>query len=158
MDKIASFTVNHLDLLPGLYVSRRDSRGAETVTTFDLRLTAPNRDPVMDTPSIHTIEHLGATYLRNSSRKEDIVYFGPMGCRTGFYLLMFGALESADVLSLVRDMCAFILDFEGDIPGAKPEECGNYSEQNLNMAKYYIRRYLHELTDSPRLAYPEARA
>ena len=158
MDKIASFTVNHLDLLPGLYVSRRDSRGAETVTTFDLRLTAPNREPVMDTPAIHTIEHLGATYLRNSERKDEIVYFGPMGCRTGFYLLVFGAHESADVLPLVKDMCTFILDFEGDIPGAKPEECGNYSEQNLNMAKYYIRRYLRELTDSPRLAYPEARA
>ena len=158
MEKIASFTVNHLDLLPGLYVSRRDVRNGVTVTTFDLRLTAPNREPVMDTPAIHTIEHLGATFLRSSARKDEIVYFGPMGCRTGFYLLMFGALEARDALSLVRDMCAFILDFEGEIPGAKPEECGNYSEQNLNMAKYYIRRYLRELTDTPRLAYPEARA
>ena len=158
MDKIASFTVNHLDLLPGLYVSRRDAQADVTVTTFDLRLTAPNREPVMDTPAIHTIEHLGATYLRNSARKDEIVYFGPMGCRTGFYLLMFGILESADVLPLVRDMCAFIVDFEGEIPGAKPEECGNYSEQNLNMAKYYVRRYLRELTEAPRLVYPEARA
>ena len=158
MDKIASFTVNHLDLLPGVYVSRRDSDGLSAVTTFDLRLTAPNREPVMDQPAIHTIEHLGATYLRNSARKADIVYFGPMGCRTGFYLLMFGALEAQDVLPLVRDMCAFILGFEGEIPGAKPEECGNYSEQNLNMAKYYIRRYLKELTDSPRTVYPEARS
>ncbi len=157
MDKIASFTVNHLDLLPGLYVSRRDAQAGVTVTTFDLRLTAPNREPVMDQPAIHTIEHLGATFLRNSSRKADIVYFGPMGCRTGFYLLMFGVLESADVLPLVKDMCTFVLDFEGDIPGAKPEECGNYSEQNLNMAKYYIRRYLRELTETPRLAYPEMR-
>ena len=157
MEKIASFTVNHLDLLPGLYVSRRDAQSGVTVTTFDLRLTAPNREPVMDTPAIHTIEHLGATYLRNSARKTDIVYFGPMGCRTGFYLLMFGAPESADVLPLVRDMCAFILNFEGDIPGAKPEECGNYSEQNLQMAKYYIRRYLRDLNETPRLAYPEAR-
>ncbi len=158
MDKIASFTVNHLDLLPGLYVSRRDERDHAAVTTFDLRLTAPNREPVMDTPAIHTIEHLGATYLRNSARKDDIVYFGPMGCRTGFYLLMFGILESADVLPLVRDMCQFILDFEGEIPGAKPEECGNYSEQNLNMAKYYVRRYLSELTSAPRTVYPEARS
>ncbi|MBQ6231931.1 MAG: S-ribosylhomocysteine lyase [Clostridia bacterium] len=158
MDKIASFTVNHLDLLPGLYVSRRDERDHVAVTTFDLRLTAPNREPVMDTPAIHTIEHLGATYLRNSARKDDIVYFGPMGCRTGFYLLMFGILESADVLPLVRDMCQFILDFEGEIPGAKPEECGNYSEQNLNMAKYYVRRYLSELTSAPRTVYPEARS
>ena len=158
MDKIASFTVNHLDLLPGLYVSRRDERDHVAVTTFDLRLTAPNREPVMDTPAIHTIEHLGATYLRNSARKDDIVYFGPMGCRTGFYLLMYGILESADVLPLVRDMCQFILDFEGEIPGAKPEECGNYSEQNLNMAKYYVRRYLSELTSAPRTVYPEARS
>ena len=158
MDKIASFTVNHLDLLPGLYVSRRDAQAGVTVTTFDLRLTAPNREPVMDTPAIHTIEHLGATYLRNSGHKADIVYFGPMGCRTGFYLLMFGVLESADVLPLVKDMCAFILDFDGEIPGAKPEECGNYSEQNLDMAKYYIQRYLRELTDTPRLTYPETRA
>ena len=112
----------------------------------------------MDTPAIHTIEHLGATYLRNSARKDDIVYFGPMGCRTGFYLLMFGILESADVLPLVRDMCQFILDFEGEIPGAKPDECGNYSEQNLNMAKYYVRRYLSELTSAPRTVYPEARS
>ena len=158
MQKIASFQVNHLNLLPGLYVSRTDRKDQCTATTFDLRITAPNREPVMDTPAIHTIEHLGATFLRNSSRKDDIIYFGPMGCRTGFYLLVFGVHESADVLPLVKDMCAFILDFEGDIPGAKPEECGNYSEQNLNMAKYYIRRYLRELTDSPRLAYPEARA
>ncbi len=158
MDKIASFTVNHLDLLPGLYVSRRDERDHVAVTTFDLRLTAPNLEPVMDTPAIHTIEHLGATYLRNSAQKDDIVYFGPMGCRTGFYLLMFGVLESADVLPLVRDMCQFILDFEGEIPGARPEECGNYSEQNLNMAKYYVRRYLSELTSAPRTVYPEARS
>ena len=158
MEKIASFTVNHLDLLPGLYVSRRDSNGVSTVTTFDLRLTAPNREPVMDQPAIHTIEHLGATFLRNSARKAEIVYFGPMGCRTGFYLLMFGSPEAQDALPLVKEMCTFILGFEGEIPGAKPEECGNYSEQNLNMAKYYVRRYLRELTDTPRLAYPGARA
>ncbi len=158
MKKIASFTVNHLDLLPGLYVSRRDTQGSVTVTTFDLRLTAPNREPVMDQPAIHTIEHLGATYLRNSERKNEIVYFGPMGCRTGFYLLMFGALDSGEALPLVREMCRFILDFEGEIPGAKPEECGNYSDQNLSMAKFYIRRYLKELTDHPRLVYPEARS
>ena len=157
MDKIASFTVNHLDLLPGVYVSRRDSDGLSTVTTFDLRLTAPNREPVMDQPAIHTIEHLGATFLRNSARKAEVVYFGPMGCRTGFYLLMFGDPEAQDALPLVKEMCAFILGFEGEIPGARPEECGNYSEQNLNMAKYYIRRYLHELTDTPRLIYPGAR-
>ena len=154
MDKIASFTVNHLDLLPGLYVSRRDTHDDVTVTTFDLRLTAPNREPVMDTPAIHTIEHLGATYLRNSARKDEIVYFGPMGCRTGFYLLMFGEWSADDVLPLVREMCEFILGFGGEIPGAKPEECGNWSEQNLNMAKYYVKRYRQALSEERRFAYP----
>ena len=158
MEKIESFRIDHLTLQPGLYVSRRDGRDGTDVTTFDLRFTRPNREPVMDMPAVHTVEHLGATYLRSSEGKEDIIYFGPMGCRTGFYLLMFGALTSEDVLPLVRKMCRFILDFEGEIPGAKPEECGNYSEQNLNMAKYYIRRYLKELTDSPRTVYPEAKA
>ena len=154
MEKIKSFTVNHLDLLPGLYLSRQDGRNGVTVTTFDLRLTAPNREPVMDTPAIHTIEHLGATFLRNSDSRADIVYFGPMGCRTGFYLVMFGALEPTDVLPLVMSMCGFILDFEGNIPGARPEECGNWSEQNLNMAKYYIRRYLDDLKTFKRTEYP----
>ncbi len=155
MDKIASFTVNHINLFPGLYVSRKDSRDGVTVTTFDLRFTAPNREPVMDTPAIHTIEHLAATYLRNSRCKEDIVYFGPMGCRTGFYLVMFGDLTSEQVCELVLEMCDFILGFEGEIPGAKPEECGNYSEQNLSMAKYYVERYSKELKENKRLVYPE---
>ena len=155
MEKIASFTVNHLNLYPGIYVSRRDRKDGVTVTTFDLRFTAPNREPVMDTPAIHTIEHLGATFLRNSARKDDVVYFGPMGCRTGFYLVMFGELESADVSGLVLEMCSFIEGFEGDIPGAKPEECGNYSEQNLNMAKYYTKRYAVEVRDHARFVYPQ---
>lgn len=155
MEKIASFTVNHLKLLPGLYLSRRDSCGGCTVTTFDLRVTAPNREPVIDMPALHTIEHLGATYLRNSAAKDKVVYFGPMGCRTGCYLVMFGELESRDVLGLVTDMCKFIVGFEGGIPGASPAECGNYSEQNLAMAKFYISRYLNELTNTPRLQYPQ---
>lgn len=155
MDRIASFTVNHLDLYQGLYVSRRDRQGSCVVTTFDLRMTAPNREPVMDMPAIHTIEHLGATYLRNSGRKGDIVYFGPMGCRTGFYLLMFGDLEPGDIYDLIIAMCDFILGFEGEIPGAQPEQCGNYSEQNLNMAKYYIRKYKQELSEHQRFVYPE---
>lgn len=154
MERIASFTIDHLRLQPGLYVSRRDRRGDCTVTTFDLRLTAPNREPVVDMPALHTIEHLGATYLRNSARKADVVYFGPMGCRTGCYLLLFGDLESADVFELVLAMCGFILDFEGEIPGARPEQCGNYSEQNLPMAKYYIARYRQELLDHRRFTYP----
>ena len=145
MQRIESFCIDHTKLLPGLYVSRRDKKLLTAVTTFDLRFAAPNREPVMDMPAIHTIEHLGATYLRNSSKSGDIVYFGPMGCRTGFYLVMFGNLNPKDVEELVTAMCEFILSFEGDIPGATPVECGNYSEQNLNMAKYYVRRYLVEL-------------
>ena len=109
----------------------------------------------MDTPAIHTIEHLGATFLRNSARKDEVIYFGPMGCRTGFYLVVFGDQSAEDVYPLVLEMCGFILDFEGEIPGARPEECGNWSEQNLDMAKYYIRRYAQELTENRRLTYPE---
>ena len=137
MDRIASFTINHLDLMPGLYVSRRDAKGDCVTTTFDLRITAPNREPVVDTPALHTIEHLAATYLRNSEKKDDVIYFGPMGCRTGCYLVMFGNLDSEDVLDLVLEMCDFIIGFEGEIPGAAPEQCGNYQEQNLDMAKYF---------------------
>ena len=155
MEKIASFQVNHLNLFPGLYLSRSDRKDGCAVSTFDLRITAPNREPVMDTPAIHTIEHLGATFLRNSGRKDEIVYYGPMGCRTGFYLIVFGEQSAEDVFPLVKEMCEFILGFEGEIPGARPEECGNWSEQNLNMAKYYIRGYLQELTEYRRLKYPE---
>lgn len=153
MEKIESFKVNHLTLEAGLYVSRRDVHGDCTVTTFDMRFTAPNREPVMDVPAIHTIEHLGATFLRNSARKDEVVYFGPMGCRTGFYIVMFGRLRSEDIYNLVVDMCDFIINFEGDIPGAKPEECGNYSEQNLPIAKYYILRYKHALTENKNFVY-----
>ena len=156
MDKIASFTVDHLRLLPGLYVSRKGSRGDVTVTTFDLRFTAPNREPVMDMPAVHTIEHLGATVLRNGASKDDIVYFGPMGCRTGFYLIVFGDKTPADVYGLVVGMCEFILGYDGEIPGAKAAECGNYLEQNLSEAKYYVRRYLNELKENKRYDYPTA--
>lgn len=155
MERIASFRVNHLALEPGLYVSRRDQKAGVTVTTFDLRLTAPNREPVVDQPALHTIEHLGATYLRNSAQKDDVVYFGPMGCRTGCYLVMFGDLSPEDVLDLVCGLCNFVLGFEGDIPGAAPEQCGNYREQNLDMAKYYIRRYQRTLTEDPHFVYPD---
>lgn len=153
MERIASFTVDHLKLLPGLYVSRKDKRGDTVITTFDMRITAPNREPVMDIPALHTIEHLGATYLRNSKYKEDIVYFGPMGCRTGCYILMFGDLCSEDVYDLVIELCDFIISFEGDIPGAAPEQCGNYSEQNLNMAKYYISKYKKALIENKNFTY-----
>ena len=155
MDRIASFTINHLDLFPGLYVSRRDKRGECVITTFDMRITAPNREPVIDMPALHTIEHLGATYLRNCPAKDDIVYFGPMGCRTGCYIVIFGDLNSEDIYSLVMDMCDFIIGFEGEIPGAAPEQCGNYSEQNLNMAKFYIKKYRDELMQNKRFVYPD---
>ena len=142
MEKITSFTINHLELFAGIYVSRKDTHNGVTVTTFDLRITAPNREPVIDVPALHTIEHLAATYLRNSDFKEQVVYFGPMGCRTGFYLVMFGDLLSADVYDKVLNMCDFIIDFEGDIPGAKPEECGNFSEQNLECLLHWQAKYL----------------
>lgn len=155
MERIASFRVNHLTLEPGLYVSRRDRRDGVTVTTFDLRLTAPNREPVMNQPALHTIEHLGATYLRNSGQKDDVVYFGPMGCRTGFYLVMFGDRNPEEVFPLICGLCDFVLGFEGEIPGAAPEQCGNYLEQNLDMAKYYIRRYRAALTEKKNFVYPD---
>ena len=155
MEKIESFRINHLNLLSGLYVSRKDKRDGVTVTTFDLRITAPNREPVIDMPALHTIEHLGATFLRSGDSKDSIVYFGPMGCRTGCYLVVFGDLCSEDIFPLVCDMCDFIINYEGDIPGAAPAECGNYSEQNLNMAKYYIKKYRESLVKDRRFTYPE---
>ena len=153
MNKIESFKINHLNLYPGLYVSRRDQKNDVVVTTFDLRITAPNREPVIDVPALHTIEHLCATFLRNSAQKDDVVYFGPMGCRTGCYLVMFGDLKSQDVYNLVIEMCDFVMNFEGDIPGASPIECGNYSEQNLNMAKYKIAKYKKALIENKNFEY-----
>lgn len=155
MEKIESFRINHLNLFSGLYVSRRDKREGVTLTTFDLRITAPNREPVIDMPALHTIEHLGATFLRSSEERDSIVYFGPMGCRTGCYLVVFGDLSSEDIFPLVCDMCDFIVGYEGEIPGATPIECGNYSEQNLNMAKYYIKKYRESLIKDRRFTYPE---
>lgn len=158
MEKIASFTIDHIRLQPGLYVSRQDRIGAETVTTFDLRLTSPNDEPVMNTAEVHTIEHLAATYLRNDTQWADkVVYFGPMGCRTGFYLLLVGELTSRQVLPLVRDCFRFIADFEGEVPGASAQDCGNYLDMNLPMAKYWGKRYvelLENMNDS-RLVYPQ---
>ncbi|OUP11173.1 S-ribosylhomocysteine lyase [Collinsella sp. An2] len=159
MEKIASFTVNHLVLKPGVYVSRIDTdpaTGAQ-VTTFDLRLTEPNHEPVMNTAECHTIEHLGATFLRNHPDwASRVVYFGPMGCRTGFYLVVFGQVSSQEILPLVRELFAFVRDFEGEIPGARPEECGNYLDQNLPMAKWLAARYLErdlDHADETRLQY-----
>ena len=130
------------------YVSRKDSTGHDVVTTFDIRMTRPNFEPVMNTAEIHTLEHLGATFLRNHEEWGDkIIYFGPMGCRTGFYLLLAGDYESEDIISLLREMFEFVCHFEGEIPGAAPEACGNYLDQNLPMAKYLAEKYLdHVLT------------
>lgn len=153
MERIESFKIDHLKLDSGLYVSRIDSKNGCDITTFDMRITAPNREPVIDTPALHTIEHLAATYLRNSARKDDIVYFGPMGCRTGCYLVMFGNLKPEDIYSLVIDMCDFIISFSGEIPGATAVECGNYLEQNLEMAKFYIKKYKTALTENKRFRY-----
>ena len=160
MEKITSFTINHLLLQPGVYVSRKDPVGGTTVTTFDLRLTSPNEEPVMNTAEVHAIEHLGATFLRNHRDwAHQVLYFGPMGCRTGFYLLLSGDYESKDILPLMIEMWEFIRDYEGEIPGASPRDCGNYLDMNLGMAKYLANRYLEVLDHidefpQSRLEYP----
>ncbi len=158
MEKITSFTIDHLRLIPGLYVSRIDQVEGHPVTTFDIRITNPNEEPVMNTAEVHTIEHLAATFLRNHKTYADkTIYFGPMGCRTGFYLLLAGEYTSRDIVPLMTEMFAFIADFEGDIPGACAKDCGNYLDMNLPMARYLARKYLKEvLTDitDERLNYP----
>ena len=149
MNKIASFTVNHLTLVPGLYVSRIDKVNDSFVTTFDIRVTKPNTEPVMDNPGIHAIEHLGATFLRNHEKwKGHVIYFGPMGCRTGFYMILAGNYNSLDVYDLVKEMFEFIINYEGVIPGASAIECGNYLDLNLSMAKFYAKKYKKEVLES----------
>lgn len=146
MERIESFEVDHLKLLPGVYVSRKDTVGESLVTTFDLRMTEPNKEPVMNTATMHTIEHIGATYLRNHATiKDQVIYFGPMGCRTGFYLILSGVYESKEVVDLLIEMFDFIKNFEGEIPGASAKECGNYLDQNMEMAKYRSEKYLEVL-------------
>lgn len=159
MKKIASFTIDHVKLNPGLYVSRKDHVESETITTFDIRMTSPNDEPVMNTAEIHTIEHLAATFLRNHEVfGEKMVYFGPMGCRTGFYLLLAGDYESREILPLVKEMFAFIAGFEGEVPGANAKDCGNYLDMNLPMARYTAKRFLADVLEDiteERLVYPE---
>jgi S-ribosylhomocysteine lyase len=158
MKQIASFTIDHMKLLRGIYVSRKDKIGNETITTFDIRMTRPNFEPVMQTGEVHTIEHLAATWLRNHNEfAEKTVYFGPMGCRTGFYLLLGGDYESREIVPLMTGMFEFIRDFEGEIPGATPENCGNYSDMNLLLAKHYAKKFLDEILyniDDDHLIYP----
>lgn len=159
MQKITSFTIDHIKLVPGVYVSRKDLAGTHPVTTFDLRITKPNDEPVMNTAEVHTIEHLAATFLRNHHEfGNKILYFGPMGCRTGFYLLLSGDYESADILPLMKELFEFIADFEDEVPGASAKDCGNYLDMNLPMARYYAKKYLREVLNNPQasqLVYPE---
>ncbi len=159
MEKIASFTIDHLKLVPGVYVSRKDTIGKEVITTFDLRMTSPNDEPVMNTADVHTIEHLAATFLRNHPVYGDkTIYFGPMGCRTGFYLLLAGDLTSKEIVPLMIEMFEFIRDFKDEVPGASPKDCGNYLDMNLPMANYLAKRYLDNVLyniDDSRLVYPE---
>lgn len=159
MEKIPSFTINHERLLRGIYVSRKDSVGGETVTTFDIRMKEPNREPVLHNGAIHTIEHLAATFLRNDEEwKDRVVYWGPMGCLTGNYLLLKGDLDSRDIVDLMRRTFRFIADYEGNIPGASPRDCGNWLMQDLPMARYEARKYLEEVLaniSDANLYYPE---
>lgn len=159
MEKIASFTIDHIRLQPGVYVSRKDSVGGSVVTTFDLRMTSPNEEPVMNTAEVHTIEHLAATFLRNHPvYGGKIVYFGPMGCRTGFYLLLSGDYTSSEILPLMVEMYEFIRDYHGEVPGASARDCGNYLDMNLGMANYLAAKYLDNVLyhiTPDRLTYPE---
>ena len=162
MEKIKSFQVDHDKLKPGLYTSRVDTFGdGFTVTTFDLRFTRPNHEAALSQAALHTIEHLGATFFRTKSKwKDKVIYFGPMGCKTGFYLVLAGKYKEADhytngpIYNLILDFCEFIINFKGEIPGATPKECGNYRKHNLRVAKIYTIRYLKDLIDDQNFKYP----
>ena len=159
MKKIASFTIDHIKLQPGIYVSRKDNVGAEVITTFDLRMTSPNEEPVMNTAEMHTIEHLAATFLRNHpTYADETIYFGPMGCRTGFYLLLAGDLTSEEIVPLMVEMFEFIRDYQDEVPGASAKDCGNYLDMNLPMANFLANRYLEQVLyhiTEDRLHYPQ---
>ena len=159
MERIASFQVDHVRLNRGLYVSRIDEINGNYLTSFDIRMKLPNREPVINIAELHTMEHLGATFLRNHPVwKEEIVYFGPMGCRTGFYLILKGKLKSKDIVELMKELYKFMAEFKGDIPGATAIECGNYLDQNLPMANYEAKKYLEETLENlseENLNYPE---
>lgn len=159
MNKIESFTVDHIHLNSGIYVSRKDVIGTETITTFDLRMKRPNKEPVINTGELHAIEHLGATFLRNHKEfSKRTVYFGPMGCRTGFYLILAGDLAPESIVDLVTDLFKYIESFEGQIPGESPKDCGNYLDMNLPMAQYEAREYLDRIQpiDSSQMTYPNS--
>ena len=159
MKKIASFTVNHLDLLRGVYVSRRDLVGESHLTTFDIRMKRPNLEPVINTGELHAMEHLGATFLRNHREWDDkTIYFGPMGCRTGFYLIFKGKLNPGDILPTLTEMFQFMVHFKDDVPGATARDCGNYLDMNLPMAKFEAKKFLDEILNDiaeENITYPE---
>ena len=159
MNKITSFTIDHIRLVPGIYVSRKDTVSSAVITTFDIRMTSPNDEPVMNIAEVHTIEHLGATFLRNHGAYRDwVLYFGPMGCRTGFYLLLAGDYASSDIVPLMREMFSFIASYEGEIPGASARDCGNYLDMNLPMARYLAKKFIEDVLDDiqdTQLSYPE---
>ena len=145
MEKITSFTIDHNKLVPGLYVSRKDHVEGAVITTFDIRMTNPNEEPVMNTAEMHTIEHLAATFLRNHSvYGKKTIYFGPMGCRTGFYLLLAGDYQSSDIVDLMRELFVFIADYYDEVPGASAKDCGNYLDMNLPMARFLANIFLRE--------------
>ena len=158
MEKIASFLIDHTKLLPGVYVSRKDKVGENVVKTFDIRMTRPNFEPVMNTAEVHTIEHLAATFLRNHKDYGDrIIYFGPMGCRTGFYLILAGDYESKDIIPLIKELYEFMSTFDDEVPGASARDCGNYLDMNLPMARYISKKFLEQVLnniDDTRLIYP----
>ncbi|MBN2658329.1 MAG: S-ribosylhomocysteine lyase [Spirochaetales bacterium] len=159
MEKIASFTIDHIKLIRGIYLSRVDEVGEDFVSTFDIRMKEPNREPVIDVPALHAMEHLAATFLRNDPEwAEKTVYFGPMGCRTGNYVLFKGKLESKDIIEIMKKLFSFIASYEGEIPGASAKDCGNYLSMDLPMAKYEARRFLQEVLENIKpenLNYPE---
>ena len=159
MEKITSFTIDHLKLQPGIYVSRKDHAGDTVITTFDIRMTSPNEETVMNTAEVHTLEHLGATFLRNHKEfKDRVLYFGPMGCRTGFYLLLTGDYESKDIVSLMQEMFTWMAQFDDEVPGASAKDCGNYLDMNLPMARFVAKRFLNEVLTEitpDRLVYPK---
>lgn len=149
MEKIASFTIDHLKMLRGIFLSRVDTVGNDFVSTFDIRMKEPNREAVLDVPTLHAMEHLAATFLRNDPTWSDkTIYFGPMGCRTGNYVLFKGKLSSKDIVEIMKGMFRFIAEYEGEIPGATPKDCGNYLSMNLPMAKMESKKYLEEVLEN----------
>lgn len=160
MEKIPSFTIDHNLLSRGVYVSRQDHVGKEVITTFDIRMKEPNREPVIDVPTLHAMEHLAATYLRNNSEwKERVIYFGPMGCRTGNYLILAGDLKSEEIIPLLKELYSFMAEYQEEIPGSSAKDCGNYLSMDLPMTRWESKKFLTEVLEcikEENLIYPQA--